>query len=77
MKTVEGLRKQNPNKGETAVIGSEVQYDGGLFVGGAGDIVLEGYDNVQFTLVNVSGFIPLDVRFIVSATATDIIGLKK
>ena len=39
MKTVEGLRKQNPNKGETAVIGSEVQYDGGLFVGGAGDIV--------------------------------------
>ena len=79
MKPVEGLRKQNPQNGETAQTDTVVQYDGGLYVGGQGDVVIQGYDGNNFTLTDVLGFVPIDVQYIVSSgtTATSIVGLKK
>ena len=52
---------------------------GGLYVGTVGNIEVKTIDGSQFTLVNVSGFVPGLISAIVTGsntTASDIIALK-
>jgi hypothetical protein len=50
---------------------------GGLHVGTVGDLTLIGIDGSQFTLTNVSGFIPAIVtHFLTGSTATNVVALK-
>lgn len=50
---------------------------GGLYVGGAGDLVVKTFDNSVLTFVSASGFVPGLVSAVsASSTATNIIALK-
>jgi hypothetical protein len=65
--------------GGQAVTASSAQLPfvaGGLYVGTIGDVTVQTIDGSEFTLVNVSGFVPGLITRITAATASDIIALK-
>ena len=49
---------------------------GGLYVGTIGNVTVQTIDGSEFTLVNVSGFVPGIITRITAATASNIIALK-
>jgi hypothetical protein len=49
---------------------------GGLYVGTIGDVSVQTIDGSEFTLVNISGFVPGLITRITAATASNIIALK-
>ena len=79
MNTVEGLRKQNPNKW-FLVTDLDTEIDGGLYAPiDINGVVLKGRDDASVTFNFLAGaFIPLDIKEVTSgATGTGLIGFRK
>ena len=78
MKTVEALKRQNPNKWVTVTDG-DGGFIGGLYCNLECTLILKDVANNDISFTFQAGqFVPLDIKEVVSgATGNEVIGLQK